>query len=105
MVVKKKKDKTKKEGAYLITMATIENNYPICPICGQILSGGIIDYKEVIHEGERYVEFLKFCNTSTCRVKAKYYAQISLEGIKRFSFEDVEEIKEEEIVIKEELGV
>lgn len=100
-MAKKKKNKTKKEGAYLITTAIIENNYPVCPICGQVLTGTTIDYKEVVHEGERYVEFLKFCNTSTCRVKAKYYAQISLEGTKRFSFEDVEEIKEEEIEIEE----
>ena len=101
-MAKKRKNKTKKEGAYLITTAIIENNYPVCPICGQVLTGATIDYKEVVHEGERYVEFLKFCNTSTCRVKAKYYAQISLEGTKRFSFEDVEEIKEEEIEIEEE---
>lgn len=91
------KRKTKKEGVYTITTAYIDDKgYPRCSVCGELLTSGSIEYKEVIRNGECYVEFLKFCPNEKCKTKLKYYAQITMEGTTRYDFSDDEVIEVKE---------
>ena len=91
------KTKTKKNDK--IITATIVNNLPYCGKCGTLLDRGTIDYKEVEHRGEKYVEFIKYCSNPNCDCKNVYYAQITMDATNRYSFSDDEiiEIEEEEL--------
>ena len=92
------KKKQESEGYYKTINATVKNNLPYCGECGTLLDGGTIDYKEIIHGGETYVSFLKFCSNPDCHCKNLYYAQIGMNKTKRYSFtEDIKEIKDENI--------
>lgn len=91
--------KFKKVGAFTTATAYIDDmGYPRCPICNAILIGGVIEYKSIERNGQRYTEFLKFCPTEDCKTKAKYYAKIDMDETIRYSFDDddIAEIKEEE---------
>lgn len=74
--------------------AVIINNIPCCPICkdNPILANMTGDYKEIIYNGEKYVQFERYCNL--CRGKFAYQVDITLEEHYRFSFDRVEIIKE-----------
>ena len=83
---------------YKVINAVIVDNLPYCGDCNTLLDGGTIDYKEVIHGGETYVSFLKFCSNPDCHGKNLYYAQIGMNKTKRYSFtEDIKEIKDENV--------
>lgn len=81
--------------------AVIINNIPCCPICkdNPILANMTGDYKEIIHDGEKYVQFERYCNS--CRGKFTYHASISLDETLRFSFNKVEVIKETKGEVKD----
>lgn len=74
--------------------AIIIENTPRCPICkdNPVLANITGDYKEIIYNGEKYVQFERYCNS--CRGKYTYQASISLDETLRFSFDKVEIIKE-----------
>lgn len=74
--------------------AIIIENTPRCPICkdNPILGHMTGDYKEIIYNGEKYVQFERYCNS--CRGKFTYQVDITLEEHHRFSFDKVEIIKE-----------
>lgn len=72
--------------------AIIINNIPFCPKCNVQLGNMTGDYKEVIHDDEKYVQFERYCNS--CRGKFTYQANIELDKHDRFSFDKVEIIKE-----------
>lgn len=92
------KKKQESEGYYKTINATVKNNLPYCGECGTLLDGGTIDYKEIIHGGETYVSFLKFCSNPDCHCKNLYYAQIGMNKTKRYSFtEDIKEVKDEDV--------
>ena len=83
---------------YKVINAVIIDNLPYCGDCNTLLDGGTIDYKEIIHGGETYVSFLKFCSNQDCHCKNLYYAQIGMNKTKRYSFtEDIKEIKDENV--------
>ena len=88
------KTKTKKNDK--IITATIVNNLPYCGKCGTLLDRGTIDYKEVEHCGEKYVEFIKYCSNPNCDCKNVYYAQITMDATSRYSFSNDEIIEIEE---------
>ena len=88
------KTKTKKNDK--IITASIVNNLPYCGKCGTLLDKGTIDYKEVEHCGEKYVEFIKYCSNPNCDCKNVYYAQITMDTTSRYSFSDDEIIEIEE---------
>ena len=83
---------------YKVINAVIVDNLPYCGDCNTLLDGGTIDYKEVIHGGETYVSFLKFCSNPDCHCKNLYYAQRGMNKTKRYSFtEDIKEVKDENV--------
>ena len=83
---------------YKVINAVIVDNLPYCGDCNTLLDGGTIDYKEIIHEGDTYVSFLKFCSNPDCHCKNLYYAKISMDNAKRYSFtEDIKEVKDENV--------
>lgn len=79
--------------------AIIVNNIPCCPKCNVQLGNMTGDYKEIIHDGEKYVQFERYCNS--CRGKFTYHASISLDETLRFSFNKVEVIKETKGEVKD----
>lgn len=75
--------------------SVIINNIPCCPICkgNPVLGNSTGDYKEIIHKGEKFVQFERYCNGG-CFGKYTYQVDITLEEHHRFSFDKVEIIKE-----------
>lgn len=98
MASKKNKRILKKEGAYTIALAYLDDRgLPRCPICNSLITTSTISYREVAKGDESYIEFLKYCPNENCHTKVKYYAQITVDETKRFDFaDDVVEIKEED---------
>lgn len=74
--------------------ALIIENKPYCSKCKVQLGNGTGEYSLITHEGKNYVKFQRYCNS--CRNKIDYYADITLEGTTRYSFNnDIEEVKDE----------
>lgn len=75
--------------------AIIIDNIPCCPICkgNPVLGNSTGDYKEIIHKGEKFVQFERYCNGG-CFGKYTYQVDITLEEHHRFTFDKVEIIKE-----------
>lgn len=90
--------KEESKGYYKLVDADIINNVAICPICHKIVTGGLDDYRQVMHDGESYTEFIKFCTTEGCFTKVRYQVEVSVDKDPiRHSFYKTEEIKEENI--------
>lgn len=75
--------------------AIIINGKPHCPMSKKLLDGHLTgEYKQVIHDGESYTMFERFCECG-CRKKYAYEAIVTLDNpTEYYSFDKVEVIKE-----------
>lgn len=79
-----------------MSLAEIIDNIPRCRRCGSICGAGTGEYRQILHCGESYTEFKKYCSNPKCNEKLTYYAIITLDGVTRYSFDkDIEAIKED----------
>lgn len=76
-----------------MSKAIIIDNQAYCPICGSLVGNGK-DYKQVLHDGKSYTQFTKYCSNPKCTEIIDYYADVRLEYTNRYSFDNVEIIKE-----------
>ena len=73
----------------------IINNLPCCPITNKV-SGRLTGNTRVVkHVDETYIEIERFCDCG-CRKKYTYQCIITLDETKRFTIDDLTEIKDEE---------
>lgn len=71
----------------------IKDNQVYCPTCNSMVGNGY-DYRQVLHEGKSYTEFIKFCSNPKCTEKIVYYSDVYIDETYRYSFDKVEVIKD-----------
>lgn len=82
----------------------MEDNSIRCS-CGSDLGNihGDVPVKVVIHNGKKYTQFARRCNKITCDIVSRYQKESSLNDntIYVFPQEELEEVKEDKVIIQE----
>lgn len=75
--------------------AIIKDNIPYCSKCEIPLSKMTGEFGLSEYENKKYYRFERYCDN--CRGRYTYYADITIDNTTRYSFNNVKEVKEDEI--------